>query len=80
MSAEVPRRPAGLLLAMLSGMLAQLPGRALAEEAMPDIELLYYLGSWEGSDEDWVLLSEQDATGRDADANSEESQESDDER
>ena len=65
---------------MLSGMLAQLPGRALAEEAMPDIELLYYLGSWEGSDEDWVLLSEQDATGRDADANSEESQESDDER
>lgn len=31
---------------------------ALADEAMaPDIEFLEYLGSWEESDEDWLLLA-----------------------
>lgn len=82
MSADAPRRPVGLLLATLTGLLALLPGSVSAEEALPDIELLYYLGSWEGTDEDWVLLSEQEeeARPRDSAANDAESQESDDER
>ena len=28
------------------------------DEAMPAMEFLEYLGSWEESDEDWVLLSD----------------------
>jgi hypothetical protein len=34
-------------------------GAAVAadEEATPDMEFLEYLGSWEESDEDWVLLA-----------------------
>ena len=27
------------------------------DETMPDIEFLEYLGSWEESDEDWVVLA-----------------------
>jgi hypothetical protein len=29
-----------------------------AEEDVPDIELLEYLGMWEESDEDWLILNE----------------------
>ena len=29
-----------------------------AEEETPDIELLEYLGMWEESDEDWLILNE----------------------
>jgi len=29
-----------------------------AEEEVPDIEFLEYLGMWEESDEDWLLLNE----------------------
>ncbi len=37
-------------------------GVALAdEEEIPDLEFLEYLGSWDESDEDWVLLAENDA-------------------
>ena len=28
------------------------------DEIMPDMEFLEYLGSWEESDEDWVLLTD----------------------
>ena len=31
---------------------------AADDEPLPDIEFLEYLGSWEETDEDWVLLSE----------------------
>lgn len=32
-------------------------GAALAaDEEQPDLELLEYLGSWDGSDEDWLLF------------------------
>jgi len=53
-----------------------------AEEAPPDVELLEYLGSWEGSDEDWMLVSEatadteKDDERSDPAADGEESQES----
>lgn len=34
-------------------------GLAVAEdEELPDMEFLEYLGSWEGSDEDWLLFDE----------------------
>jgi hypothetical protein len=29
----------------------------LAEEELPDIEFLEYLGMWEGSDEDWLMFN-----------------------
>jgi len=31
---------------------------ALAEDELPDIEFLEYLGMWEGSDEDWLMFNE----------------------
>lgn len=31
---------------------------ALAEEELPDIEFLEYLGMWEESDEDWLMFNE----------------------
>jgi len=35
----------------------------MAQEAeAPDLELLEYLGSWEESDEDWILFSEEKVT------------------
>ncbi len=43
--------------AMAAGLTALLPpGLAQANEEMPDIAFLEYLGSWEGSDEDWLLV------------------------
>jgi hypothetical protein len=36
---------------------------ALAQESeTPDLAFLEYLGSWEGSDEEWVLFSEEEET------------------
>jgi hypothetical protein len=41
--------------AMLCGLLLY-GGAAVAEDTVPDIEFLEYLGMWEESDEDWLLL------------------------
>jgi len=30
-----------------------------ADDIQPDLELLEYLGSWEESDEDWLLFSDE---------------------
>ncbi len=30
---------------------------AVAEEEIPDMEFLEYLGSWEGSEEDWPMFA-----------------------
>lgn len=84
MSAEQARN-IGLLLILLSGCVAVLPGRVNAAEDMPDMALLEYLGSWEGSDEDWVLLTEEERaatenTGSERVAEGDATQESDDER
>jgi hypothetical protein len=48
-----------LEVAVLCGLVA-CGGSALAddEEALPDLEFLEYLGSWEESDEDWLLFNE----------------------
>lgn len=67
---------------MAAALLMAVP--AAAEEP-PDMELLEYLGSWEETDEDWVLLTEEpedaapdtDDTRRDPVADAEDSQEND---
>jgi hypothetical protein len=47
----------GLKVALICGLLGG-SGVALSDEPeIPDLALLEYLGSWEGSDEDWVLFS-----------------------
>lgn len=54
-----------------------------AEEDMPDIEFLEYLGMWEESDEDWLILDEKLAADKDERSDpvpqGEESMEKDDE-
>jgi len=54
--------------ALLGCVLAQvaLPGAARAEEEPPDVELLAYLGSWAGTDEEWVAVAEWDGKPDDA--------------
>ncbi len=48
-------------LAVLCGLLTCV-GAAIAQEtAAPDLAFLEYLGSWEESDEDWVLFSDEEA-------------------
>jgi hypothetical protein len=55
MSAETGKHNARLRLALICGLLAG--SLAIAEDA-PELEFLEYLGSWEESDEDWLLFNE----------------------
>ncbi len=48
-------------LAVLWGLLGCTGIVAADDDVMPDMEFLEYLGSWEESDEDWVLFSEAEA-------------------
>jgi hypothetical protein len=45
-------------VAVLWGLLGCSGIVAADDDVMPDVEFLEYLGSWEESDEDWVLFSE----------------------
>lgn len=62
-------------------------GVVVAEDEQPDMEFLEYLGSWEESDEDWLLFDVRDGEAVAADeqkrsdpaASGKESTESDDE-
>lgn len=46
---------------LLAAIVVMLPAAALADdEEIPDMEFLEYLGMWEESDDEWLLL-EQDA-------------------
>ncbi len=48
-------------LAVLCGL--ALAGWAqAADEELPDLEFLEYLGTWDGSDEEWLLFDEAEAT------------------
>ena len=62
MSAEEKRRItariAALRLAVICGLLG---GSVAAGEEAPELEFLEYLGSWEESDEDWLLFRAVDA-------------------
>ena len=52
------RQPeAAFKVAILWGLLGCSAIVAADDEVMPDIEFLEYLGSWEESDEDWVVLA-----------------------
>jgi hypothetical protein len=56
MSADQNRRRTLASLAAMAGLIGA--GVATAdEEATPDLEFLEYLGSWEASDEDWVIFT-----------------------
>jgi hypothetical protein len=48
-----------LSVAVLWGLFA-CSGAAVAEDEQPDMEFLEYLGSWEESDEDWLLFNDLD--------------------
>lgn len=48
-------RKAGLRLTLVCGLLA---GGLVIAEDVPELEFLEYLGSWEESDEDWLLFNE----------------------
>ena len=81
------RKAAGRLRLVLLG-LASGSGCVLAvEEPLPDAAFLEYLGSWEGSEEDWVLFDNAasdpaesgDEEGNDPVPDGEESRESEDE-
>ncbi|MBT8084848.1 MAG: hypothetical protein HKN35_15695 [Woeseia sp.] len=85
MSAEQTGSSVGLVLAVLTGCVAVSSAPAIGADELPDLALLEYLGSWEDSDEDWMLFDEEDEVAvqestDSAAAEGEESQESDDER
>ena len=53
MSAEEKSRNVALRLAVVCSLLG---GGVAAGEEAPELEFLEYLGSWEESDEDWLLF------------------------
>ena len=57
MSAESDRCDVVLKVALLWGLIGCSGFVAAADEELPDIEFLEYLGSWEESDEEWVLMT-----------------------
>jgi len=87
MSADTsPRRP--LCRMLLAGALTTMAfSAAQADEPLPDAEFLEYLGSWDESDEEWLLVREdalrntaKDDERNDAAPEGEESTESNDEQ
>ena len=58
MSAEEKKVNAVLRFAVVCGLLG---GGLVAAEEVPELEFLEYLGSWEESDEDWLLFRAIDA-------------------
>ncbi len=48
-----------LSVALLWGLFG-CSGVVVAEEEQPDMEFLEYLGSWQESDEDWLLFNDPD--------------------
>ncbi|MEX2122741.1 MAG: hypothetical protein WD795_02530 [Woeseia sp.] len=50
------RKAAGRLRFVLLGLAAGSCCVLAADEPLPDAAFLEYLGSWEGSDEDWLLF------------------------
>ncbi len=43
---------------LLAVMLLGAAGLVAADDELPDMEFLEYLGSWDESDEDWVLFAD----------------------
>ncbi len=57
MSVDRSQSEVALKVAVLCGLFACNCAVAADDEVMPDMEFLEYLGSWEDSDEDWVVLA-----------------------
>ena len=55
-----------LSVAVLLGLIG-CSGVVIADDEQPDLEFLEYLGSWEESDEDWLLFDQQDGESMAAD-------------
>jgi hypothetical protein len=60
MSVSNCQAEAALKLTLVCGLLGLGAAVTAAETELPDLAFLEYLGSWEESDEDWVLFSEED--------------------
>ena len=45
---------------MVCGLVSWGVSAAADEEELPDLEFLEYLGSWESSDEEWLLFDAED--------------------
>ncbi len=58
MSARYCKSDAAISVALLCGLLACSYPTSAADDDQPDMDFLEYLGSWEESDEDWLLLNE----------------------
>ena len=57
MSADVTRKRSLLGIAAIVGMLGYVSSALADDEEPPDLEFLEYLGSWEASDEEWVIFT-----------------------
>lgn len=58
MSAKNGQAEAALKVAVLWGLVGCSGIVAAADEELPDLDFLEYLGSWEESDEEWLLFNE----------------------
>ena len=71
MSANSSQSEQVLKVALLCSLVGYGGATFAAEEEVPDLEFLEYLGSWDESDEDWVLFaSDDDEQARQEDDNS----------
>ncbi len=61
MSASTTHPERLLGVALLCGIFGYGNAALADDEDAPDLEFLEYLGSWDESDEDWVVLAENDA-------------------
>ena len=59
MATSAEKNDCVLSVAVLLGLFA-CSGVVVAEDEQPDMEFLEYLGSWEESDEDWLLFNDPD--------------------
>ena len=57
LSADSRQPEAAFKVAIVWGLIGCAGIVVADDELMPDMEFLEYLGSWEESDEDWVLLA-----------------------
>lgn len=52
------RSELSLRIALLCGLFGTVPVAAAADEEVQDAEFLEYLGSWDETDEDWLLFTD----------------------
>lgn len=60
MSANKIQPERALKIALLIGLMGFAGATLAEEEEVPDLEFLEYLGSWDESDEDWILFAGED--------------------